>query len=546
MHPNIIVDSSEYGSRNSVWHPNFVQYMVEIVNHPSYAGMPDAVKFDGKIQWEAPSNRSSGLYQYTHHKRRDWWKEKAISVGINVDLDKWISKTAKLIHPTGIKPCKKCGKSLRIDYCYPNKHLQSRISSIVDSDLLDNLDPIDTLIVKLVSAKGMQIASHFKYLFKTNEISPPELGENIDAWIAWLRDDFIPREPNLLSPGAMSNAPDRFDGFHSFNLCCRGKADTGRHIENLRSYTTDRRVFEYWSDGNWIAADKLMGIVRKDFRNEQGADGGGGPCSADHIGPISLGFSHRPEFRLLSTRANSAKNNRMSYDDVLHLIAVEEETKSSVASWHSQTIWDLKKYSVTNDELALRLSKMMRDHQRQVISYLSEIFNQGHLYYLTSLMNLEYAYCNVKFENLRIENYLTKFDSMSCTPRHTKYAIEQIARRIRIGFNSLGEYLKKQNRHQDNLTSINIDNEFNKALMHLDNIPMGLRAINNELMEASCLQNEEIDTKLRRTIHAFSKNDLKHFHFADNHLTNCIKMVATLRSEMWDSDRYVREEYAFD
>ena len=57
--------------------------MVEIVRDEAYEGMPDAVKEDGKIQWEAPSNRSSGLYQYTHQKRLEWWREKAITIGIN-------------------------------------------------------------------------------------------------------------------------------------------------------------------------------------------------------------------------------------------------------------------------------------------------------------------------------------------------------------------------------------------------------------------------------------------------------------------------------
>ena len=33
-----------------------------------------------------------------------------------------------------------------------------------------------------------------------------------------------------LSPGAMSNPPDRLDGFHTYNLCCRSKQDTGRSL----------------------------------------------------------------------------------------------------------------------------------------------------------------------------------------------------------------------------------------------------------------------------------------------------------------------------
>ena len=44
----------------------FLQYEEEIVNHPAYAGMPDLKHDDGTIQWEAPSNRGSGAFQFSH------------------------------------------------------------------------------------------------------------------------------------------------------------------------------------------------------------------------------------------------------------------------------------------------------------------------------------------------------------------------------------------------------------------------------------------------------------------------------------------------
>ncbi len=76
-------DPASYGSKGQSWNPAFVSYMKAIVLHPNYAGMPDAVKPDGKIQWEAPSNRKSGQDQDSHHKRRDWWRAKAAEVGID-------------------------------------------------------------------------------------------------------------------------------------------------------------------------------------------------------------------------------------------------------------------------------------------------------------------------------------------------------------------------------------------------------------------------------------------------------------------------------
>ncbi len=116
---DIIGDPNQYGSKGQTWHPEFVAYMMEIVTHPAYANMPDAIKNDGKIQWEAPSNRSGGLYQFTHNKRREWWREKATQIGIDSSMDQWISRTAKEIHPTGENPWKRCGNVMKIQNVYP-------------------------------------------------------------------------------------------------------------------------------------------------------------------------------------------------------------------------------------------------------------------------------------------------------------------------------------------------------------------------------------------------------------------------------------------
>lgn len=59
----------------------FLQYEEEIVTHPAYAGMPDLRHDDGTIQWEAPSNRGSGVFQFSHDKRYQWWVEKAKEIG---------------------------------------------------------------------------------------------------------------------------------------------------------------------------------------------------------------------------------------------------------------------------------------------------------------------------------------------------------------------------------------------------------------------------------------------------------------------------------
>lgn len=444
---DIIDDPLQYGSKGQSWAAEFVTYMKAIVTHPVYEGMPDALKEGGKIQWEAPSNRSGGRYQFTHNKRRDWWKAKAESVGIDTTKDQWISRTAKQIHPFGEKPCKRCGEVMTIAYVYPQASLIKRFKKYFGENFeISKLEPIHNVIQRANDLDSGTLYSSLKKILGTKDIDVPVFNGNIDEVISWLDNDYISKEPSVLSPGVMSNAPDRFDGFHSFNRCCRGKADTGRHAENLRSYTTDRRVFEFWSEGDWISADRLMGLVKSVLRKERNADGGGGAPTADHVGPLSLGFCHRPEFKLLSKAANSAKNNRMSLSDVLFLIDREEEGVS-VASWYAKPLWNNRKNCIDNDEKALRLSKMLRDNQRNAMKVLCQIFDSENYAFLVYLLELSYADRRIEFENLRSVEFITTYDRIIEVPRTTKYSSEQKARRIRIGFEALRTYREKNNRH---------------------------------------------------------------------------------------------------
>lgn len=112
----------------------FLQYEEEIVTHPAYAGMPDLRHDDGTIQWEAPSNRGSGIFQFSHDKRYQWWVEKAKEIGISTNEDKWISKVAKTIHPTKQHPCKVCGRVMDIRYCYLSSNFMKRVQKLAFYD----------------------------------------------------------------------------------------------------------------------------------------------------------------------------------------------------------------------------------------------------------------------------------------------------------------------------------------------------------------------------------------------------------------------------
>ena len=526
-------------------HPKFVEYMHFIADHENYRGMPDLLKDDGEIQWETPSNRLSGKHKDSHQKRLEWWRRKAIEVGIDPNSAEWISKTAKLIHPTKKKPCSVCGRVMDLRYAYPSAMLISRIrklSYIDDSFRLDPNEHIFELLKRLIGTYGNRVYSDLKKILQTKGLIPPELPSTLDAWLKWLDDVYIQSQPETLSPGSMSNAPDRLDGFHTYNRCCRPTEDTGRTLDNLRTYTTDRRVFEFWNQGDWIAADRLMGQVRANFRNESCLNGHPGPCDADHIGPLSLGFNHRPDFQLLCSACNSSKNNRMTLNDVQYLRAVETNGEE-VISWHSKALWNKCKGYALDDETALRLSKLLRDNRHTVMYILQRLYEQRHYVFLSTYLELDYANYDVGFLNLRIENHKTRFDKMVRTHRGTRYASEQAARRCRVAFQSLREYFQKQTRNAYVISTDEIEAQISLALNELDSSPAAIPTLDQrigELLEDG--NDEHVDNEFRKIVGfiPLKANESANFTRAKSYLNEAMRLAAQELSEMWNNDRYIR------
>jgi Alw26I/Eco31I/Esp3I family type II restriction endonuclease len=541
MHPKIIDDPSLYGTKEQSWATEFVVYMKEIVTHPVYEGMPDAIKNDGKIQWEAPSNRSSGIYQFTYNKRLDWWKAKAKSIKIDTSENQWISRTAKLIHPTGKKPCKRCGKTMQIAYSYPQASMIKRLKKHFGADFeVSTFESITDIVQRIYNSHGDQIFEKINDIFSAKNIEIPNFNRDVNGLITWITNDYIPQEPSLLSPGVMSNAPDRFDGFHSFNRCCRGKADTGRHISNLKSYVTDRRVFEFWSEGDWIAADRLMGLVKTKLKDEACFDGGKGSPTPDHIGPLSLGFCHQPRFKLLSKSANSAKNNRLTFSDIQYLIKCETNG-GNVISWYAKPLWDIRKHDIDGNEQSLRFSKMLRDNQRNAMNLLCKVFEAKKYAFLVYLLELQYADREIEFENLRAIDFFTIHDNIIEKPRATKYSDEQKSRRIRIGFHSLKEYKFRENRHFLVIAQDKVNGLVKKAVEILDQVPNDLKKLDDELEKI--LHSDSIsEENLRNFAKKFPLKRISEFDDAKGILANAMEEIGQVINSMWNDERYSRDE----
>ncbi len=266
-------------------------------------------------------------------------------------------------------------------------------------------------------------------------------------------DYIYPNKRNSMSPGAMSNAPDRLDGYHTYNLCCRSKQDTGRHKSNLARYGEDRRAYENWSEGDWKAASWLM----KEFQKHG--------MSPDHLGPISLGFSHRPKFRPLTRAANSARNNRMTYEDIKLLL--EEELAEPIISSHSKYIWDLLKNKVKNDADALKLGKIMRENMHCVLSIFSYLSNKGYKDFLIkNFLHPEHANYSIKFEVFNPEN--GNYEKMVKTIGTKKQYANNAKRYIRISLESLKQYSLKKNRNLKKWLNNDIEQNLLKVIAYLD------------------------------------------------------------------------------
>ncbi len=324
----------EIADNKRSWHPNFSKYTEFIVNHPNYKGLYFERGEDKRVKWVVTGKSDKG------QERRKWWDKECKKHGIQLGAGCY-AKIALVIHPTKIHTCQICGKELSLEYAYPNK----RAIAGFKKEFGISLSPFSKDIFQIIDefVKSSDDVEKIKRIFKIKSSEKITL-ENLKDY---LRKNFVEGfAKGFLSPGAMSNSPDRYDGFHSDGNCCRHESDKGRHKANLQRYGQDRRVYENWADGDWKMADRLMSIFRKHG------------ISADHIGPISLGFCHRPKFHPLTKDENSAKNNRMSLNDILVLL--EDEKTEQVVSWHSKFIWDKLKGNVDTDINAVKLSSIMR------------------------------------------------------------------------------------------------------------------------------------------------------------------------------------------
>lgn len=409
------------------WHPDFIAYMEEIVHHPNYAGLPIHRKPDGSLAWIATKQSEIGK------ARIAWCEAKARELGFPIEPGV-SARVMREIHPTKWKVCQICGRRMSIYYHYPSAHclqaIQKRFGveySRLDhiSDLWDDLVrrgfPEYTIAEFFIDYGGLQGLD--KTASKAAVIDALEKACRIDG-------------KKLLSPGAMSNFPDRFDGFHTYNLCCRAAQDRGRSKENLRSYTQDRRAYEYWSGGRIHAANQFMG---SDFFRG---------TTADHVGPISLGFVHDPAYlQPMPGSDNSAKRDRLQKADLDKIIQIEKRTNICPMSWFSRELWNYIRENYLREPE--KIPTVYRDALKQNMSnfmfilwYLMEFADGGREFLIRTLLAPQFRDFSSSY------TFNEQGDIIRKEERHfTERNVHELERYIRVAVDSVYDFQAKENRN---------------------------------------------------------------------------------------------------
>ena len=422
------------------WHPLFVKYTEFIVSHPNYEGLYYERAVDNRVKWVIAGKSEMG------QERRKWWDLQCQKEGVKIEAGCYAT-IALQIHPTRKHTCQICGRELSLEYVYPNSRTIVAIKKEFGISVVPFSKDIFEIIDELVN--DIDSAEKIKRIFKIKVVGNLSKHQLKD----FLRKNYVDKSiKGLLSPGAMSNSPDRFDGFHSDGACCRHESDKGRHKSNLQRYGQDRRVYENWADGDWKMADRLMSLFRKNG------------VSADHIGPISLGFAHRPKFHPLSSKENSAKNNRMSFQDVQVLIN-DEAQGNVVISWHSKCIWDKLKGDIKNDKDAVKLSDLMRKNMHFILIVFSMIEERGYAKFLEQYLNPEYSFFDYQFSGLNPKT--GGFKSSKQIKRTGKNQENNVKRYFRVAFEKLQEYKQIENRKVNIWNNTAIDTELAKLFVQL-------------------------------------------------------------------------------
>lgn len=503
-------------------------------------------------------------------RRLEWWRERALENDIDVELSGWKSAVARVIHPLGRFVCSECGRWLDMGWVYPASRLRNRVRAVMGVGF--EIRPLETVYELLERIVGEIEPSNMSNLFRglltygTFPHPPSDLENSLDSWLEWVEEFLVPSHPTgLLSPGSKPNNPDRFDGFHNIRFCCRDAAgdlngctpggtpeseiaDTGRIRTNMAAYGSDRRAYQSLSGGDWHVADRLMRTATRTFAQNDCPHLSQETCSnssltSDHIGPLSLGFTHQPEFRMICGSCNGSKGNRLSMVDVEHLRRRQSEGVEILAL-HATPIWHRLNDRVVDNATAETFSRVLRDNQRNAMRVYCRISDAGFFSYLAYRCDLALRFRNPTFQNLTMnsESGLTEFD-MSIEIDRGEQALREMSRKFRILREDLTAYGQRGNRNDFQILSEDIEAAINEMMLLLENVTTPHENLNRRLGHLTRPELDvPFDEPLRLVISEFLELDTNCFIAVDYAVQSIMDLIASELEQLWSTDRYSRDE----
>lgn len=424
------------GDKNRDIHENYLDYCYFLINHPNFADLPGVMDEEsGRLYITTPDRETDNIKE----RREQWWKSKAEEHGMTTDREGWKTKLARKLNPTNETVCQTCGQTLDIRPVYLTKNTISKFNDVLpESEHLEKtqcitiFEAVDILLREVGEDTYDLLDDCFNKLEsieRSCEAYKQKLNEMINS-------GKIKTRSHWLSPGKMGNPPDRLDGFHSYGSpCCRAYEDDGRDPENMKRYGRERRAYERWVNGRWSAADNLMNLT------------GTSECldcdtveelSADHIGPISLGFKHDPvNLQGLCDPCNSSKGNELRREDVKKIIELESDDVS-VASRHIRTLWDECKHEVDTESDANELKQLLRNNQHQYLWVIEQLRQKEAIGPLISLLNLEES--QWRYDFVEVDPGFLNYEEISREKRSKKRELNRASSSTRVAFESLIEY----------------------------------------------------------------------------------------------------------
>jgi hypothetical protein len=155
---------------------------------------------------------------------------------------------------------------------------------------------------------------------------------------------------------------------------------------------------------------------------------------------------------------------------------------------------------------------------------------------------LEAADFDPEFVGLRAKDHLTHFDSITKSPRTTKYATEQKARRIRIAFTSLADYHRKENRSAYVISNHRSQEEFATGFAELEKLGRITNDLDQKIAEIVGEANaSEADLRaLAKFLPEILSANRAAFLSIRDHFARGMREVGKELDGMWNADRYVR------